>query len=157
MTAVVRARALDMRFGDVRALDQVDLDIESGVTGVVGANGAGKSTLFKLILGLIEPTAGSVETLGMHPVRDGAEIAKEGKISGAAHASRGLLEFKIDPASPMHDSVFASGKQFVFYCGTGGRSALAAHRAIEMGLGKVVSMAGGFAAWKTAEGPTEPG
>ena len=90
-------------------------------------------------------------------VRDGAELAKEGRVAGAVHASRGLLEFRIDPASPMHDPVFASGRNVVFYCGTGGRSALAAHRAMEMGLGKVVSMAGGFAAWKEAGGPVEKG
>ncbi len=71
---VVRTRALDMHFGEVRALDRVDLSIPGGVTGVVGANGAGKSTLFKLMLGLVEPTAGSVETLGLHPVRDGREL-----------------------------------------------------------------------------------
>ena len=88
-------------------------------------------------------------------VRDGSELAREGRIPGATHASRGLLEFKIDPQSPMHDAVFSNDKRFVFFCGTGGRSALAAHRAKEMGLGEVVSMAGGFAAWKTAEGPVE--
>ena len=86
-------------------------------------------------------------------VRDGAELAEEGRIPGAHHASRGLLEFKIDPSSPLHDPVFASGKRFVFYCGTGGRSALAAHRASEMGLEQVASMAGGFGAWKSADGP----
>ena len=69
---MVRANGLDMQFGSVKALDAVDLDITSGVTGVVGANGAGKSTLFKLMLGLIVPTAGSIETLGLHPTRDGA-------------------------------------------------------------------------------------
>lgn len=88
-------------------------------------------------------------------VRDAAEIAKEGRIPDATHASRGLLEFKIDSESPMHDPVFASGKRFVFYCGTGGRSALAAHRAGEMGLGEVHSMVGGFAAWKEAAGPIQ--
>jgi rhodanese-related sulfurtransferase len=88
-------------------------------------------------------------------VRDGAELASEGRIPGAVHASRGLLEFRIDPDSPLHDPALDPGKQFVFYCGTGGRSALAAHRAAEMGLGKVVSMAGGLAAWKAADGPLE--
>ena len=86
-------------------------------------------------------------------VRDDGELAREGRIPGAHHASRGLLEFKIDPASPMHDPVFASGKRFVFYCGTGGRSALAVHRAAEMGLDNAASMAGGFGAWKSAGGP----
>ncbi len=90
-------------------------------------------------------------------VRDGNELQEEGKIPGAVHASRGLLEFRIDPTSPMHDPALApgAGKQFVFYCGTGGRSALAALRAAEMGIGEVVSMAGGFNAWKAASGPIE--
>lgn len=88
-------------------------------------------------------------------VRDGNEVSDEGKIPGAVHASRGLLEFKIDPDSPLHDSAFDPAKRFVFYCGTGGRSALAAQRALEMGLEQVVSMAGGFNAWKAADGPIE--
>jgi rhodanese-related sulfurtransferase len=88
-------------------------------------------------------------------VRDGTELAKEGKIAGAVHASRGLLELRIDPASPIHDPAFAKGKSFIFYCGTGGRSALATHVAVEMGLDKSVSLAGGFGAWKAAGGPIE--
>jgi rhodanese-related sulfurtransferase len=88
-------------------------------------------------------------------VRDGNEIAQEGKIPGAVHASRGLLEFKIDPGSPMHDPAFAKGKNFVFYCGTGGRSALATKVALEMGLEKSISLAGGFGAWKAAGAPIE--
>jgi rhodanese-related sulfurtransferase len=90
-------------------------------------------------------------------VRDGNELQIEGKIPGAVHASRGFLEFRIDPTSPMHDQALApgAGKRFVFYCGTGGRSALAAQRAAEMGIGEVVSLAGGFNAWKAASGPIE--
>lgn len=88
-------------------------------------------------------------------VRDGAELEKNGKIEGAVHAPRGMLEFLIDSSSPVHDETFATGKQFVFYCGTGGRSALATHLAIEMGLGKSVSMAGGIKAWLEAGGPVE--
>jgi rhodanese-related sulfurtransferase len=92
-------------------------------------------------------------------VRDQSELDKQGRIPGAVHASRGLLEFRVDPASPMHDPALAPGqkKRFVFYCGTGGRSALAAQRATEMGLGDVISMAGGFNAWKAADGPIEHG
>ena len=92
-------------------------------------------------------------------VRDGNELQREGTIPGAVHASRGFLEFRIDPTSPIHDQALApgTGKRFVFYCGTGGRSALAALRATEMGLGEVVSMAGGFDAWKAADGPIENG
>jgi rhodanese-related sulfurtransferase len=92
-------------------------------------------------------------------VRDAGEVEMTGKIPEAVHASRGLLEFRIDPTSPMHDPALAAGpkKRFVFYCGTGGRSALAALRATEMGLGEVISMAGGFNAWKAADGPIEGG
>ena len=88
-------------------------------------------------------------------VRDGNELAMEGKIPGAVHASRGLLEFKIDPASPMHDPAFAKDRKFIFYCGTGGRSSLATQVAMEMGLDKSVSLAGGFGAWKAAGAPIE--
>jgi len=90
-------------------------------------------------------------------VRDATELTRDGRIPGAVHASRGLLEFKIDPTSPAHDATFAADRRYVFFCGTGGRSALAAHRATEMGLREVVSLAGGFEAWKTAGGPTESG
>ncbi|MFQ5974180.1 MAG: rhodanese-like domain-containing protein [Alphaproteobacteria bacterium] len=89
-------------------------------------------------------------------VRDARELEKEGKVPGAVHVSRGFLEFSIDPESPLHDPVFASGKRFVFYCGTGGRSALATHRALEMGLRDVRSLAGGFNVWKAEHGPVEP-
>ena len=92
-------------------------------------------------------------------VRDAGELDKEGKIPEAVHASRGLLEFRVDPASPMHDPALVPDpkKRFIFYCGTGGRSVLAAQRATEMGLGNVISMAGGFNAWKAADGPIEHG
>jgi rhodanese-related sulfurtransferase len=63
--------------------------------------------------------------------------------------------FATQPSSPQRAR--SRRKRFVFYCGTGGRSALAAQRAIEMGLGEVISMAGGFNAWKAADGPVEQG
>jgi ABC-2 type transport system ATP-binding protein len=65
----VRARAISRSFGEVVALDGVDLDIERGqVHGLVGPNGAGKTTLLGLLLGLAEPDAGELEILGS-PVR----------------------------------------------------------------------------------------
>jgi len=63
--AVIEARGLTMQFGSQRALDELDLTIPSGVTGLVGANGAGKTTLMSIVLGLRLPTAGTVEVLGM--------------------------------------------------------------------------------------------
>ena len=48
-------------------------------------------------------------------IRDSAELAQTGKIPGALHIPRGSLEFAVDPESPMHNPVFASGKKFAFY------------------------------------------
>ncbi len=87
-------------------------------------------------------------------VRDDGEWAK-GRIAGAVHASRGLLEFIADPEGPYHDPVFASGGRLVLYCATGGRSALAAKTLQDMGLANVCHVAGGFNAWAEAGGPTE--
>lgn len=89
-------------------------------------------------------------------VRDEVELRETGKLPGALHASRGMLEFYVDEGSPYHMDVFRSGKEIVFYCKSGGRSALAAQRAQEMGVEQVASMTGGMLAWKEAGGPVEP-
>jgi rhodanese-related sulfurtransferase len=56
-------------------------------------------------------------------VRDGAELAQGGKVAGAVHAPRGMLEFRADPESPAHDPKFDKGKTLIVYCASGGRSA----------------------------------
>jgi rhodanese-related sulfurtransferase len=84
-------------------------------------------------------------------VREPEERAK-GTIPNSIHAPRGFIEFIADPAGPMHDSAFASGKKLVLFCGTGARSAMAAKTLMEMGFGDVVNMAGGFQAWARAGG-----
>ena len=89
-------------------------------------------------------------------LRDTAELQREGKIPGAVHANRGMLEFYVDPASPFHNPAFSSGKKLVFYCAGGGRSALAASTAQMMGVEKVAHVGGGFKAWKEAGGPVVP-
>ncbi len=89
-------------------------------------------------------------------LRDIRELYREGAIPGAMHAPRGMLEFWVDPASPYHKEIFASGKQFIFFCAGGMRSALAAKAVQDMGLEPVAHMAGGYKAWKEAGGPTEP-
>lgn len=85
-------------------------------------------------------------------LRDGTEQAKTGVIDGAIASSRGMMEFHIDPKSPAHKPEFNQEKTFVFYCASGGRSAMAAVVAIEMGLSPVVNMSGGVTAWKNAGG-----
>ncbi len=89
-------------------------------------------------------------------LRDVRELYREGKVSGAYHAPRGMLEFWIDPHSPYHKPLFAEQKKFVFYCQSGWRSALATHTAQQMGMTDVCHIEGGYRAWKEAGAPTEP-
>jgi rhodanese-related sulfurtransferase len=99
-------------------------------------------------------------------LRDIRELGREGRVPGAFHCPRGMLEFWIDPASKYHKPVFAADKRFVFFCAAGQRSALAAQTAQRisafytrlqraMGLAPVAHIAGGFGAWKAAGGPVE--
>jgi rhodanese-related sulfurtransferase len=88
-------------------------------------------------------------------VREGAELAAQGKIPGAVHAARGHLEFYADPSAPFHKPELGSGKRLVVYCGSGGRSALAARTLKDMGIGNVVNMVGGFTAWQQQGGKIE--
>ena len=90
-------------------------------------------------------------------LRDGMEQAKSGMIPGAVASSRGMMEFHIDPESPAHKPEFNQDKTYVFYCASGGRSALAAQVAIDMGMAPVVNLTGGIAAWKKAGGPLDQG
>jgi ABC-2 type transport system ATP-binding protein len=71
---IVQVRNLTHDFGEVVALRDLSLEIQPGVTGLVGANGAGKTTLLRLILGLLHPTAGSVEVLGHDPEVEPLEV-----------------------------------------------------------------------------------
>ena len=88
-------------------------------------------------------------------LRDGTEQTKSGMIPGAVASSRGMMEFHIDPESPAHKPEFNQDKTYVFYCASGGRSALAAQVAMDMGLSPVVNMTGGVGAWKKAGGALE--
>lgn len=68
-TSVVEIRGLTKRFGQTRAVDGVDLTVRAGeLLGLIGHNGAGKTTLFKLMLGLLPPSAGDIRVCG-EPVR----------------------------------------------------------------------------------------
>lgn len=89
-------------------------------------------------------------------IRDIREVAKTGRISGARHVPRGMLEFWIDPTSSYHKPFFAEDKTFVFYCAGALRSALAAKVAQEMGLKPVAHLEGGINKWIEAGGPIDP-
>ena len=93
-------------------------------------------------------------------VRDAPEVEKTGKISGAVHVSRGMLEFRADPESPYHDKNFAKDKTVLLYCASGGRSALAAKALKDLGYDQVYNV-GAFKDWAEAGGeidkPIEPG
>ena len=89
-------------------------------------------------------------------LRDPRELEREGRMPGAFHCPRGMLEFWIDPESPYAKPVFQEDKRFVFFCAGGWRSALAAKAAQDMGLKPVAHIAGGFGAWKAAQLPVEP-
>ena len=88
-------------------------------------------------------------------LRDIRELQRDGRIPGAFHAPRGMLEFWVDPESPYYKEIFGSGKKFVFFCAGGLRSALAAQTVQNMGLEPVCHIEGGFRAWKEAGGPVK--
>ena len=70
----IAARGLGKRYGEIVAVDSVDLTVEPGdVFGSLGPNGAGKTTSLRMMLGLIRPTEGSVELFGRDPLIDGAK------------------------------------------------------------------------------------
>lgn len=83
-------------------------------------------------------------------IRDIRELEREGMIPGAFHAPRGMLEFWVDPESPYYKEIFGARREFVLYCQSGWRSALATATLQEMGLTPVAHIEGGFSAWKGA-------
>jgi rhodanese-related sulfurtransferase len=87
-------------------------------------------------------------------VRDGTELQATGKVKGAIHTQRGLLEFKADPASPYHVKDITPDKTLITYCASGGRSALAGKTLQEMGYTKVFNL-GKFQDWKDGGGDVE--
>jgi rhodanese-related sulfurtransferase len=93
-------------------------------------------------------------------VRDAPEVEKSGKIAGAVHVSRGMLEFRADPDSPYHDKNFSKDKSVILYCASGGRSALSGKTLKDLGYDKVFNV-GAFKDWAENGGavdkPIEPG
>ena len=89
-------------------------------------------------------------------VREPAEVATSGKVPGALAVPRGLVEFRADPASPLHDAAFDRAKTVIAYCASGGRSALVGKTLKDMGYGNVRNL-GGFKGWLDAGGEVEKG
>jgi rhodanese-related sulfurtransferase len=87
-------------------------------------------------------------------VRDAPEVEQSGKVAGAIHIPRGMLEFRADPESPYHDQNFAKDKTVILYCASGGRSALSGQALKELGYTDVYNM-GAFKDWAEAGGPIE--
>jgi ABC-2 type transport system ATP-binding protein len=75
LVAIITTQGLTKRYSErVTALADLTVEIEPGITGLVGANGAGKSTLIKTLLGLLAPTAGQSKVLGMDPTVQGEQV-----------------------------------------------------------------------------------
>ena len=90
------------------------------------------------------------EPFALVDVREESEFAA-GHLAGARHIGRGILERDVETHYPDKDT------DLVLYCGGGYRSALAARELGKMGYRRVVSMDGGFRAWREAGYPVEPG
>ena len=82
-------------------------------------------------------------------IRDVRELEREGRIEGAFHAPRGMLEFWIDPESPYHRPQL-DARPLVLFCASSWRSALAADMLQRMGVEDVAEIEGGFTAWREA-------
>jgi rhodanese-related sulfurtransferase len=125
-------------------------------------------TVIKSCKQLVEDATAKIQTLSMEEakqkvglpdvlfvdIRDTRELEREGTIPGALHAPRGMLEFWVDPESPYFEPVFSEDRQFILYCQSGWRSALATATLQDMGLNRVCHVAGGYASWKKTGGTT---
>jgi len=87
-------------------------------------------------------------------VRDAPELEQSGKVKGAKHVSRGMLEFRADPASPFHDEALTPDKPVIVYCASGGRAALAGKALLDLGY-KDVRNLGGLKDWVESGGEVE--
>ena len=88
-------------------------------------------------------------------IRESEELKQNGKIAGAVHAPRGMLEFYADSSLPYHRQEFDKSKRIILHCASGGRSALAAATLKQMGYENVAHLDGGLKAWKESGKPVE--
>jgi rhodanese-related sulfurtransferase len=87
-------------------------------------------------------------------VRDAPEVEKSGKVAGALHISRGMLEFRADPDSPYHDKNLRKDRPVILYCASGGRSALSGKTLKDLGYAEVYNL-GAFKDWVDNGGPID--
>lgn len=88
-------------------------------------------------------------------LREADELASTGRIPGAVHVPRGMLEFRADPSSPYHDAALDPSKRVIVHCAAGGRSALAATTLQSMGYENVAHLDGGITKWMQEGRPVE--
>jgi len=88
-------------------------------------------------------------------LREAEELEASGRIPGAVHVPRGMLEFRADPSSPYHQAPLDPAKRVILHCASGGRSALAAATLQDMGYADVAHLDGGITAWKDSGKPVE--
>ncbi len=81
-------------------------------------------------------------------IRESEELRQNGRIPGAIHAPRGMLEFYADASLPYHKPEFDKKKRIILHCASGGRSALATATLKQMGFENVAHLDGGIKAWK---------
>ena len=100
-TAAIATRNLSRRFGAVKAVDELNLQIpEAQIYGFLGPNGSGKSTTFRMICGLLKPSEGEVDVLGHHLPRDAERI-------------RGLIGYMTQQFSLYRDLTVLENLQFM--------------------------------------------
>jgi len=77
-TSAVELKGVVKRYSEILAVDNVDLNVKPGeVFGLLGPNGSGKSTTLKMLLGMVQPDAGSVNVLGIDVQRDSVAVKRQ--------------------------------------------------------------------------------
>lgn len=94
------------------------------------------------------------EDVAIVDVRDDGEVAATGKVQGALHVTRGMLEFRADETTPYHNAALTKDKTIILYCASGGRAALGGKALLDIGY-KDVRNLGGFQGWVDAGGAVE--
>jgi len=88
-------------------------------------------------------------------IRDIRELDREGRIPGAFHAPRGMLEFWVSPDSPYHKDALTDAKEVILFCASAWRSALSAKTLQDMGMENVAEIDRGFGGWRDAGLPVD--